>query len=424
MDLDISEDVFSAEVLDSVSFAEMYTLRQQYPEIYMNRVNRPAELFLKLLVAIVYDDIGLFEIAWEQSEGKFFTNIIVDLVANTMADRDVAIAPYRIFVFLLRGNENYSLKAHLRLDYTLFGLLIQDEDLIELMIHYAATRTSPRLIWTIGLDISITNPRYEDPNPINPDNLLNQISWVLIGDLVESYYPGMVGVRRLTDEQRNRLLTRRTDLIQRIWTAQAGQDNREGRLYALEDIRSLGAYTQPPANFTELNRVKRFTPYYAAFWYNALFNPDNYPELVPIINNGDINLIFEVMEGTLIRPSRFIDAELDYLSHVDNDVRAQYSDNGEGSDVDPNDLQAEISYRIRSGINAIDTLIGMGDADVGMDQADRSERSGLISRSGRRVAASRLLQWLTRQEELGDRSEVVTQLQPYRLGLEAIVSGR
>jgi hypothetical protein len=447
MDLAISDDIFSLEVLDDTSFAELYVLREQYPDVYRNRVNRPAELFLKLLVAIVYDDVDLFEIAWLQSERKLFIGIIADLVANTMADRDVVVVPRKIFVFLLRDGKNSTLKTHLRLDYTLFGLLIRDRELIELMIRYGAVETSPRLIWTSTSFVTVVqlmNTRDRNRRPYRYlDSLLVDTSSLLIGDLVESSYPEMLSMHLLTDERRTKLLNLRSNIVQFIWQDQqrigmrAPRSDRsdEYRPDVLEEIRSLGAYTQPPTNFTELNRVKRFTPYYAAFWYNALFNPDNYPELVPILNDDGLDLILPIMERTLIRPDRFMDAELNYLSRIGS-VGDMEDDLNLYDTVDDEDISADIrnderNYRIDQGIATIDALTGIMDVHNNHGTMPNYNTSNRISRSGRRIAVSRLLQWLHQRDRRPQRGvplfygeeRLLHELQPFRQKITDLASG-
>jgi hypothetical protein len=458
--MELSTDVFEESILPVVPFSDIYNTKAFEPNIYWMRVYNGKEIFLKLLVAVAHDDVDLFRTIWPTRPRRVFDIFIVNLVVNGLTDPEAIVVPYEIFLFLLQGEPNEAMVKRLRADYDLVVTLLLNQDLIQDIVNYAASRKQLGSTYWSELNIDLTID-YAD-SVIRTDNLqvyvFEWINTILIGDLIKTEYPMMIADPPLDITTRNTLLDRREKFI-----ALYHESNRSNGLY--ENIRFLGATVD----------IKTHNVNAAKLWYDALFIPYRYFEIVAWVDNerSRWNLFFETVEGTIVRPDLFVDAvilwanqralavyddlaqrniddDVDDVDDVDDegsDQSAKYipersdndsnstSDNSEGwernvdndneaeqNDEDNGDNEDDIRDEQHERID--NTLFDLLEGVLGIIVEDNPNRREYrfypqTSARTRQRAAARVLLWLDGQVQKIDEV-IVTTLLPYRQDIEDI----
>jgi hypothetical protein len=413
--VDLPSDVMTNDILANSGFTEVYGVRDLYPEVYVERLHQPNELFLKFLSAIEDDNLELFQIAWEQAIGRyqpcyFIDKIILHLVPNVMANADTTVVPRKIFMSLLYQSYIRTLAKHLTSDYELFLSNIHDRQLIEAMIKYIARDPVLPVQYNFQYDENITQAyrqlKLYGVTPKQTGRYLRDMTLMLIGSLVAEYYPDMVRSGPMSDTSREEIFTARASILLELITDRNDSENGldEDRHFAfsmiverqvpmLDRIAGLVVYDEPPLDLIAAARRRAFSVDDAYSWYDALFDPNFYPELVKVTVYNDWFVFFEVIEGTLIRPDRFVDALFTYL----NTFR----------DRDTGDILLYDLYILFDKIMEIPTRIYF---------RQNLESAALqLSTKTRRIVARRVLQWLDGTPGVGKLTrDILKRLTSYR----------
>jgi hypothetical protein len=439
--MDLPDEIIAHEILSHIGWTELYDLRYRYPKVYSVRLKQPTELFLKFLTAIDHDDVDLFVRVWNQTHDYvaqpfILTGMMTHLVCNVMAAPGPSLIcrPRQIMGLLLSTPGLRDLFSHLQNDYDLIVQLINNPDLIRDIVFYSlGLGAANRKEWINYSDATTTIRDIDSLSSndimINRDYLLTSLTTILIGGVISDYYPNLGEIVPTSAELRLKVIEYRSNILEMFSEPSRNFDLYE-RSKTFCNVASLGLCEGHALDFPTLTATKRFTTARARLWYEGLFDPEMYRHLIRIKDPDEWTLLFQVTEGTIIRPPCLIRAMLSPLHLLyEKDVRQDIimavllkGMMGVGRpDRTEGDLRSKrVKRSNRAKIAPLITPTNRLTFWIPPDVKDATHVYDCISPKNRKIIAQQLLLWLDGKEgRLTDRIRDILEVHRDFLGVIA-----